>query len=140
MKVLIPIGSIYPSQQGGPSNSMYWLASGLVSHGYDVCIISTDVNLSVDVKRNEWQFTSYGKIIFFKTLFHKFPVRAIIASIKELKNSDIVHLNSIFYPFSMIMGLACLIYKKKIIWSVRGELDEKALYYKYYIKNISKIL
>lgn len=134
MKILIPIGSIYPSQQGGPSNSMYWVASGLHANGEDVTIVSTDVMLADNIPRNVWQSTEYGKVIFLKSKWDYLPANAIKIAMKELPKNDVVHLNSIFYPFSFIIGLMAIWYQKKIVWSVRGELDEKALVYNSFVK------
>ena len=45
MNSLIITGSFYPAQEGGPTNAVYWLASGLASSGYNVRILATDKNL-----------------------------------------------------------------------------------------------
>jgi glycosyltransferase involved in cell wall biosynthesis len=129
LKVLFPIGSIYPSQQGGPSNSIYWLAKALVANGVDVVIVSTDAVLDAKIERNKWLITNYGKVIFYKDFSLHIPLKAIRTAFIEMKDADVVHLNSIFYPYSWIMGLLALIKKKKIIWSVRGELEKNALIY-----------
>ncbi len=129
MKILIPIGSIYPSQQGGPSNSMYWLAYGLVKSKNSVTIISTDIQLDASIPRDSWISSNYGQIIFNKETYHSFPIKSILCTWRAMKHSDIVHLNSIFYPFSFLSGIMALILKKNIVWSVRGELDNKALIY-----------
>ena len=136
MKILFPIGSIYPSQQGGPSNSVYWLAKGLVSKDIEITIVSTDVMLNNTIKRGIWLDLGYGNVIFHNSKVHSIPLKCILTANKELKKTDIIHLNSIFYPYSWIMGLLALWYQKKIVWSIRGELDEKALIYSTWKKKI----
>ena len=42
MKILIPAWSFYPSQEGGPSNALYWLASGLARGGYEIRVVTTN--------------------------------------------------------------------------------------------------
>ena len=57
MKVVMPIGSFYPSQDGGPSNSVYLLAKELSasSKSYDLSVITTDKGISEnDVALNQW--------------------------------------------------------------------------------------
>jgi glycosyltransferase involved in cell wall biosynthesis len=115
---------------------MYWLAHGLVNNGLEVTIISTDAMLDQNIKRDVWLDTDYGKVIFHHDHSHAFPLKAIRSVWKVMKNIDIVHLNSIFYPFSFICGLFALWYDRPIIWSVRGELDKEALIYSKWKKGI----
>jgi glycosyltransferase involved in cell wall biosynthesis len=136
LKVLIPIGSIYPSQQGGPSNSMYWLAYGLVNSKNSVTIVSTDIKLDASIPRDRWISSNYGQLIFNKERFHSFPIKSILCTWRAMKQVDIVHLNSIFYPFSFLSGIMALVLNKNIVWSVRGELDNKALIYSKIKKKI----
>ena len=62
---------------------------------------------------------SFSKLRYFKELF------------KEVKNADLIHLNSLFSYYSIVCFLYTkLFYKNKsIVWSVRGELNPNALKY-----------
>ena len=42
MRVFISAGLFYPSKQGGPSKTLYWLAKGLVSKGVDVSVVTSN--------------------------------------------------------------------------------------------------
>lgn len=140
-KILFPIGSIYPSQQGGPSNSIYWTCLALKKIGFDITIISTDVLTNNLIKKNKWLETDFGKVIYNKEINYKFPIKTVFKSLIKIHKNEIIHLNSIFYPLSIIIFLFSVFTTKTIIWSVRGELSPKALEYSYYKKYfILKIL
>ena len=76
-----------------------------------------------------------GRTIYLKTTYIPLPFSMMWATIKELKHVDIVHLTSLFYPPSWIIALVnWLFFHKPLVWSVRGELDKKALSYKTVFK------
>ena len=130
MKILFPISTIFPSQTGGPSNSVYWMAKALHTEGVEVIIVST--NLGIDLNRitsNKWMDTDYGRVIYTSEWIHYLPIRLIFLSLKNIKQADIIHLNSIFYPSSWILAPVAFLWNKKIVWSVRGNFEEKALTY-----------
>lgn len=121
MKVLIPIGSFFPDQSGGPSNSLYWLSKGLVSNGIDVEIVTTSYGIN-DIVLNQWINLDYGKIIYCKVKLIYFPLRMIVESIRAMRRNDIVMITSIFYPPSILILIVSLIFNKTVILSPRGEL------------------
>jgi glycosyltransferase involved in cell wall biosynthesis len=143
-KILYPIGSIYPSQQGGPSNSIYWACLALKKIGADVTIVSTDVSTDGLVTKNQWVQSDFGEVIYNSEYSYKFPVKSIIKSLKQVRKCDIVHLNSLFYPLSIVVFVMSILCSKTIIWSVRGELSPESLKYskhiKYILKNILYVL
>ncbi len=126
MKILFPIASFYPAQNGGPSNSVYWLAKALDRSGVNVEIQTTDEGIS-SIPKNILNNKSDSKVNFSHRLFDYFPIRMLYESCVSLSKSDVVHLNSLFYPVSTIIAVLALLKSKKIIWSTRGELDFKAL-------------
>ena len=133
MKVLFPIGTIFPSQQGGPSNTVYWMAKALntpegINERVDVTIISTNLGIDLNtITSNKWMDTNYGRVIYTSEWFHSLPLRLIFLSLKKMKKADIIHLTSIFYPPSWILAPIALLQGKKIVWSVRGNFEESAL-------------
>ena len=130
MKVLFPIGTIFPSQKGGPSNSVYWMAKALYTEGVDVVIIATNFGvIDQTTKPDTWIRNNFGRVRYTSDWFHQMPFKLLYYTFKELKTTDIVHLTSIFYPPSWIIAVISSLKEKKIIWSSRGELDEKALIY-----------
>lgn len=134
MKVFFPIGSFYPSQTGGPNNTIFWMSKAMMKEGLDITIVSTNQGINDDLPKDTWLEKDYGKVIYTKTLVHYLPFRLLINSFRPLINSDIVHLTALFYPGSFISAILCRIFGKKIVWSTRGELDDQALVYSYWKK------
>ena len=126
MKLLIPIGSFYPDQSGGPSNSLYWLSSALQKKGYTVKVITTNKGVN-QLPLNKSLKTDYGYITYCKTRIHSFPIRLILTSLHLIFKSEIVLLTSIFYIPSWVIGFVALLFNKTIIWSPRGEFYTNAL-------------
>ncbi|MBX2890015.1 MAG: glycosyltransferase [Saprospiraceae bacterium] len=136
MKILFPIGTLYPSQHGGPSNTIYWQAKALVKKGMDVTIVTTNLLAEDKVPADVWLDTDYGRVIYHAERSHLFPLKMLRTAWKTLPPCDIVHLNSLFYPPSVIVAWIAMWQKKPIVWSVRGVLDEQALTYGKRRKNI----
>jgi glycosyltransferase involved in cell wall biosynthesis len=145
VKILFPIGSFYPAQSGGPSNTIYWLAKALKRNGVEPIVITTDKDIdSESMPINQFIKTEAGKIIYCHEKNYKIPVNMIKKSIKNINRVDIIHLTSLFFPPSFIIALFSRISNKKVIWSVRGELEPGALKFKtiykkiylFFIKNI----
>ena len=148
MKILFPLGSFYPAQSGGPNNTIYWMTEALTQQNIDICVVTTNLDIlkSHNVKLNKWVSSNIGKVIYCKTLIHYLPVKFLYESILKLKEVDIVHLTGVFYPPSLIIYLINkMFYKRKVVWSPRGELATEALVYgswikRFYLKLIKKIL
>lgn len=122
MHILFPIGTFYPAQSGGPSNSVYWLAKALRQQNVQVTVVSTDTDQPAATPRNRWLTTDAGQVLYAPTRYHQLPLRAIRAALRQLPTADIVHLTSLFYPVSLVVGWVALRRGKRIVWSPRGEL------------------
>jgi glycosyltransferase involved in cell wall biosynthesis len=129
MKVLFPIGTIYPSQQGGPSNSVYWMAKALTQCDVGVTIVATDLGAENIVTSDTWLDTDFGRVIYHRDRLHILPLNMLRSVRRCMKNADLVHLTSLFYPPSLFSALLAIKHQKPVMWSPRGELDEKALIY-----------
>jgi glycosyltransferase involved in cell wall biosynthesis len=148
MKILFPLGAFYPAQSGGPNNTIYWLTEALTQQNIDIYVVTTNLDIlnSHNVKLNKWLSLNIVNVIYCKTFIHYFPVKFLYESILKLKEVDIVQLTGLFYPPSLILYLVNKIfYKKKVVWSPRGELATEALVYgssikKYYLKLLKKLL
>jgi glycosyltransferase involved in cell wall biosynthesis len=138
----MPIGTFFPSQAGGPSNTMYWIASALYDHGIQSTVVTTMGGIEDSSIGNKWQTTRYGKIIYYDYLVAHLPLKMIFQSIRNLHRHDIVHLTAFFSPPSWL----CFLYNhfithKPVIWSIRGEFHNEALQFsKFRKKIILKIL
>lgn len=127
MKIFFPLEVFYPSQAGGPANSIYWLTKNLSDFDIESIIVTTDKGLQEDVAVNKWVNLDFGKAIYVKTLRYNFPLRQTFVSLANFKNSDVVHISSIFFPSAFITAFAARLLKMKIVISPRGELDKDAL-------------
>ena len=126
-KIFFPLEVFYPSQAGGPANSIYWVTKNLLKHDFKPTIISTDKGLQPKVPVNKWIESDGGKVIYIKTKSLNFPFHQIILALANFSKSDVVHLSSFFFPTSFVTAFAARLLRKKIVWSARGELDTAAL-------------
>ncbi|MFN0138559.1 MAG: glycosyltransferase [Pyrinomonadaceae bacterium] len=127
MKILYPLEVFYPSQAGGTANTVYWLVKKLAAHGIDPLVIATDKGLPREVPVNEWSRSECGEVIYVRTRFLRLPFFQTWLSIRNVLRADIVHLSSIYFPTSLVTAFAAFFARKKLIWSVHGEVDEYTL-------------
>lgn len=121
IKILHPLLCYYPSQAGGPANTLYWLNKALPVSEFSATVVSTTfgvVNPSSVIASSETSSTyflnSKGKSFVSK-------------SISLLKTTDVVQFSSLFFPPTLPLLFAAVYQKKAIIMSPRGELYPSAL-------------
>lgn len=121
ISILHPLLCYYPSQAGGPANTLYWINSSLNPDEFKTCIVATTLGVSQPLpianKGNK------SKVLFFRT--NGFPF--IKKTIKFLEQADIVQFSSIFFPPTLPLLIIGVIKGKTIIISPRGELYQTAL-------------
>lgn len=127
MKIFFPLRAFYPSQIGGPCNTLYWHCSALKKNDIQPTVVTTTVGIKDRISADQWCKLECGNVFYGTKGISS--VDTIKTLMKEIKTADILHLNSLFSPFSVYSFLFKFLYQpnKKIIWSVRGELNEKAL-------------
>ena len=130
MKILHPLLCYYPSQAGGPANTLYWLNKSLNSKGFHCEIISTDFGLPEHINSKEYSTTH--KASFIASRWSTF----ISKCNAELKTSDIVQFSSIFFPPTLPLLISSVIKNKAVIISPRGELYSAAINQKSIKKKI----
>jgi len=127
VRLLISTSLFYPSKLGGPANTLYWLAKGLISKGIDVSVVSAYKHIDDDrITSNQWTVIDGIKTLYCSAKT-KLAHRIILQSIKEVKKCDVLMLSSFHFIPCFFVGLYALISKKKIIWSPRGELFDSAI-------------
>lgn len=137
LSVFFPVRSFYPSQVGGPSNTVYWHTCALTNNGVEVRVVATTWGIKEgDVQENVWVEDECGRVFYGKGTASTPMV--IIKALGQIKKCHIVHLNSLFHGLSfMSFFYSRLFYpKKRIVWSVRGELSPKALRFGNRKKNL----
>jgi len=114
MKILNPVEVFYPSQAGGAANSVYYLTKYLDSQRFETVIVATDKGLPHDVPLNKWIEGQSSRVRYVKTRSLIFPLRAAIDSLLNMRDADVVHVASVFFPTAFISALAARVLKKKL--------------------------
>ncbi len=127
MKILYPVEVFYPSQAGGPANSVYWIAKNLAAEGLAPEVVASDKGLGAATPRDEWTSVDGIRAVYVRTPNLNFPLKQTLAAFRRIFGSDIVHISSIFYPTAFASGIVARLLRKKLLWSPRGELDPIAL-------------
>ena len=129
MKIIFPLGAFYPSQMGGPCNTLYWHTCALKSKDIDNFVITTNRGIANEkIDTNKWILNECGNVYYSKRGLVSF-CKFILQLSKMLHKSDVIHLNSLFNFYSIFSFTYCKLFlrNKSIVWSVRGELNKNAL-------------
>ncbi len=113
MKIFFPLEVFYPSQAGGPANSIYWLTKNLRKEGFEPIIVASDKGLDSDYPVNRWAKNEAGEVIHVRTRSLTFPIGQTLRSLSNFNRADIVHISSFFYPVAFITAFAARALKKK---------------------------
>jgi len=128
LRIHFPVGALFPARTGGNDQTLYWLAKHLKAKGFQTVLIATDEGLEKnEVPRNRWLETDAGKVMYVRQLFHFFPVFFVLKNLVQCLFTDIVHLSSVFYPPSLLIGHFARLLRKTVVWSVHGELYDNAI-------------
>jgi hypothetical protein len=114
MKIFFPLEVFYPSQAGGPANSIYWLTKNLVKEGFEPIIVASDKGIKNGYPLNRWTENEAGKVIHVRTRSLTFPIGQTLRSLLNFYRADVVHLSSFFYPAAFITAFAARALKKKL--------------------------
>lgn len=127
MKLLISTGLFYPSKLGGPANTLYWLAKEMVLKGIRTSVVSTHNYIDDNrITPDKWTTIDGIKALYCNSKT-KLAYNVIRQSIKEIKKCEVVMLSSFHFIPCFFVALYALFFKKKIIWSPRGELFDSAI-------------
>ena len=123
MRLLMSLGIFYPSQVGGPGNTLYWIGKELIKKGCNVTVLVSDIGVTKEfAARGKWIDLNGIKIKYSHLKYPNSSLKIALLTIKEIPQNDVVMLSSIFYKPNFLVGLVSLFYRKRIIWSPRGEL------------------
>lgn len=127
MKILISCGLFYPAELGGPAKSLYWLAKGFIASGNDVTVVALyDKITDKQIIPGEWMNIDGIRVKYCKKNIY-LSFNQIIETIKVIKECDVVILSSVCYFPEFPIALVAHYYKKKLIWSPRGEFSKEAI-------------
>lgn len=128
MKILFPIDAFYPSQIGGPCNTLYWHCSAIKKDDLEPKIITSTLGITTGkVSPDMWLDLKCGNVFYSTKRSKSLKLSKLIS--QEISKTDILHLNSLFSIFSMYSFFYQSIFhrQKQVIWSVRGEANKNAL-------------
>ncbi|MBD2751376.1 glycosyltransferase family 4 protein [Spirosoma validum] len=129
MRIVLSADCFYPAQMGGPSNAIYWQAKALTRVGHDITIVATSQDLPPEIELDAWLTLDCGRVIYTKNPHFYLPVKQIWYGWKVIRKADVVHINSLFYPASLMWALLSRLMGKPVVWSPHGELSPEALGY-----------
>jgi glycosyltransferase involved in cell wall biosynthesis len=139
---MYPLLCYYPSQAGGPANTIYWLNKTFGVSGNQSIVLSTKLGLLKPIEGINSVFREFNIDVHFlsNSLFSFFKPKYI----RKIKETEIIHFSSIFFPPTIFYILIGLINSKKIVISPRGELynaalERKSLKKKMFLKIIQLI-
>lgn len=130
LEILHPILCYYPSQAGGPANTIYWLNSALNKKKFQLVIVTTYFGIKVNTYAID--YGSNQSVSFLNSKGMKF----IKLSLKSLKGGEIIQFSSLFFPPTLPLLLVAIIKNKSIIMSPRGELYDSAISQKSFRKKL----
>ena len=141
MKLLYVMGSFYPTQIGGPNNTVYWQAKALTKKGVDVTVVTTmagvtdKIQKEYNIQPNKPIKIDNIKVIFFsQNVKHYFSLSLFKWIVCNAGNYDLASLNSYFLPMSWVSAFVFILKKQKFFIAPRGELEDNALIYHHKIK------
>lgn len=129
MKIVLSADCFYPAQLGGPSQAIYWQAKALTQAGHDVTVVAISQGLPLGVKLDQWLLMDCGRVMYTRNPHVYLPIKHIWFGWHAIHLADIVHINSLFYPASLIWVIMSRLLRKPIVWSPHGELSLAALRY-----------
>lgn len=106
MKILFPIKSFFPAQSGGPSNTVFWLASELARQGQSPFVITTDNDIdNSSIIKNKWHKVDGFNVHYSTNKNNKYAFSLLRKAIWILPKMDVIHFSSIFYPPNIIIAI-----------------------------------
>lgn len=138
MRLLMTSASFYPSQEGGASNALFWIARGLIKAGVKVRVVTTsrlidDSTIPLDT----WTKVDDVDVIY-KHVKH-YRVSAKLIDWKELSSCDAFMTTGLCEIPNFLSILIAIQKHKKVIISPRGELFDSAIYNRGFIRGKIKL-
>src|SRR5690606_4278058 len=100
MKIFFPIGAFYPSQVGGPCNTLYWHTCELTKRGIEVRVVTTSLGIKEGaVIQDQFISNEAGLVYYGRGKISNYSLFKEVS--KCIKEADIIHLNSLFHGLSI---------------------------------------
>jgi len=133
MKIVFPIGSYYPSQQGGPCNSVHDLAKGLVKAGHKVQVITTnfDIPEGVGISFDVWTEVDGVQVYYMRMPKTKRPLiidllllarPSLLLDVLKDVVCDVMNTNMLYTILSHISAGYAKELDIPLVWTPHGSL------------------
>ena len=132
MRISLVVPSFYPAMvYGGPIFATLHAAEALSYEGIDVYVSSTNANGKTKLDVESGLFIKYQDGLYIKyydeTIINRFSFSMLLGLSKDMKEADVVHIQSVFsMPTPMALVYAKL-FGKKVLLSPRGSLCQWCL-------------
>jgi glycosyltransferase involved in cell wall biosynthesis len=123
MKIYFPVLCYFPSQAGGPANTIFWLNEELARVGCSCSVTSTFFGLNNSEEINFQLYHPLNSVRFVKRISGFFR----LSEVKRIVSCDIIHFSSLFFKPTFFFIVLAFLLKKEIVLSPRGELYPDAL-------------
>ena len=140
MNICMVAASFFPAiVYGGPIFSSYHAALNLAKNeGCKVVVVTTNSNegmtLDVQLDRKVKLESDFSVYYFGQSLKNWFPFNLLYGFIKEIRFSDIVHIQAIFNYTTVIAIIISSVLRKPIVLSPRGCLGDWAMSHRRILK------
>ncbi|GAB3807971.1 glycosyltransferase [Spirosoma humi] len=140
MKIVMSADRFYPAPAGGAASTIHWQASALTRAGHEVTVVATSENLPAFIQRDSWLVRDFGRVVYTRNPHFYLPLKHIWYGWKAIRQADVVHVNSLFYPASFVWIVLCHLLNKPVVWSPHGELSPAALRFRPRLKRFLLII
>lgn len=123
VKILHLLFYYYPSEIGGPANSLYWINNNISLKEFEIQVIATTCGIQSVENAKEHYKKSSQQVVFTSPNLFKFFIKAL----QKVKGTDILQFSSLFFKLTLPLLIIGFFLRKKIILSPRGELYDSAL-------------
>ncbi len=140
MKLVVVIPYFYPAYiYGGPVFAAYHLCQKLAENGVDIDVITTNLNgkEKLDVVPNVFTSHSGFKVKYYnKCLLPFFSFKMIFGLAKDIRDADVVHVQTIYSLSTLFALLHSYLQKKVVLLSPRGSLTGWSFIHRGFIKKL----
>jgi len=139
MRLFFSLQHFPPSEFGGIASSVYELVIKLAKH-HDIFVLTTTNKISPDslvkINHDTWTVLNGINVKYVQTNIPLVSIKYILSGLKGIKDSDQVHLHSLFFFPNFLFSIYSVFLRKTTIWSTHGELSDAALKIKWLKKKL----
>lgn len=137
MKLFFTTVNFPPSNFGGIATSMHSVVKELgKTHEVKVLTSSYKLPKNFSEQYNKWISKDGIKVKYLKTSYPLISISYILEGLNLIKESDQIHLSSVFFFPNLIFEIFSILYRKEVYLSCHGELLKPALKRKHFKKYI----